>query len=592
MGPVCRGKHGGGDRGIDMYMTRIHAMGTGWRGGNGERLVMAGNLPYKSGDTVWTDGRIIYGWTGRDEPTRQWSYGEEGIPIHNPGYGMYLFRGRDNCKRYADDKGWYAFANDGGSSCGFSTEIFINVMDMDIGKDGSKWVLSWKDAQYVLNTPHQLAWESGGFAKPEGRSTVVAVWQEQGNISVVKQDNDESTTQTFRESAKRLSVVEAGEATESDTTFAVTHGGVSERRSLKEYADAAIEAFNATAAEKLWSSVHLENCVNSMTLRIVDGKIDSDGKLSLYILAQMKGFAFRDMQKEGLRGNLLQSYSSSPNGAGRIHLKWEYTVDVSPYPVDATFCAEFTCTLHLHVDGETVEKVFEAVNCPGYEGGYNSSGAFADASNVFGGINHAREDGSLWFATSGDMRTYYSTLYEVDVHDGGALNGIIFPETKVCTSSPSLTVCTRVEGFDAIAEENAWPFQMPIQDGYYAVISPSAIGLSYGSLDYYDMRTYLGCFQQVFGPSDEMVVDTEDWPYGLLSVRAIVPIDEEEETYLIHAVSSPYDYNGRVYTYNKKEGVQPVEVPVSDNEEETGTAMMSTNTRLRWMKHARALKRM
>ena len=87
-------------------------------------------------------------------------------------------------------------------------------------------------------------------------------------------------------------------------------------------------------------------------------------------------------------------------------------------------------------------------------------------------------------------------------------------------------------------------------------------------------------------------MDTEDWPYGLLSVRAIVPIDEEEETYLIHAVSSPYDYNGRVYTYNKKEGVQPVEVPVSDNEEETGTAMMSTNTRLRWMKHARALKRM
>ena len=571
-----------------MYMTRIHAVGEGWRGENGEKLIMAGNLPYKSGDAAWTDGRIIYGWTGRDEPTRQWAYGADGIPLHNPEYGMYLFRGIGDCKRYVDAQGWRAFANDEGSSCAFSLEGFVNVMDMDIGSDGKAWVLSWKDAQYVLNTPHLLKYESGVTDKPEGRWIPMAVWQEQGDITVVKNDNGTSTQQRFREGSQRFSVVESGNPTERDTTFTVTHGSNSESRSLKEYAEAAMEAFDIAAVEKLGRSAYVENCVNSMTLRLVDGRIDSRGKLSLYILAQMKGFAFRDAQREGLRGSLVQSYTKESGGSGRIHCKYEHTVNVSKYPVDATFGVEFTCTLHLHVDGDTVEKVFESVSCPGDAGGYHSNGAFMDATNVFGDINHAREDGKLWFETVGTMRTYYNTTFEVDVHDGGPLNGIVFGDTRKWTSSPGLTVNQLVDGFDAVSEEASWPFRMPVQDGYYAVITPRPIGISYGSLNYYDMRTYLGCFRKIYSPSGELVVDTGG---GLLFVRAITPIDEKGETYLIQTVTNTYDYSGEVYIYSKREGVKPMEVPVADEEKDMWPNMLATNTRLRWLKNAAALKR-
>lgn len=572
-----------------MYMTRIYSSGDGWRGGNGERLIMAGNLPYRSGDSAWTDGRIIYGWTGRDEPTRQWAYGADGIPLHNPEYGLYLFRGLGDCKRYADAQGWRAFANDSDRNCAFSLESFVNVMDMDIGSDGKAWVLSWKDAQYVLNTPHVLKYESGVTDKPEGRWIPMAVWQEQGDITVVKNDNGTSTQQRFREGSQRFSVIEAGSPTERDTTFTVTHGGISESRSLKEYAETAMEAFNTTAVEKLGGSAYVENCVNSMTLRLVDGRIDSGGKLSLYILAQMKGFAFRDAQREGLQGSLVQSYSAEPSGSGRIHCKWEYSVNVSKYPVDATFGVEFTCTLHLHVDGDTVEKVFESVSCSGDSGGYTSNWAFTDATNHFGGINHAREGGKNWVETNGAVQTYYSTAFEVDVHDGGPLNGIVFGETEQWTSSPALTINRLVDGFDAIEEENSWPFRMPVQDGYYAEITPRSIGISYGSLNYYDMRTYLGCFRKIYNPSGELVVDTES---GFLFVRAITPIDEKGETYLIQTVVNTYDYSGMVYVYSKKEGVKPLEVPVADEEEDMWPYMQATNTRLRRMKNAGALKRM
>ena len=564
-------------------------MGNGWRGESGERLIMAGNLPYKSGDTVWTDGRIIYGWTGRDEPTRQWSYGMEGIPINNPGYGLYMLQSQDGCKRYADDKGSFAFANDPGRSFCLSTTSFSYVYDMDIGLDGHEWALSGRGAAYVLNTPHLLAWESGGTFRPEGRTTYTATWEDTGNITVVNSDDGISTTQTFRVGARRASVVESGETTERDTPFTVTHGGISESRSLKEYADAAIEAFDRAAAEKLGRSAYLDNCVNSMTLRLVDGRIDPKGKLSLYLLAEMKGFAFKDIQREGLRGSLVQNFTSSPNGAGRIHYKWEYLVNVSQYPVDYTFCAEFVCRIHLYVDGDEAETVFESVSYPGYGSGYSSNWAFMDATNHFGGINHSREGGKNWIETNGDIETYYSTTFDVDVHDGGALNLMVFPETEKYTSSPSLVINRRIDGFDAIAEEESWPFHMPIQDGYYAVISPKPISFSsYGGISSADMQTYLGNFQKVYSRGDKLVVDTQAWSQGTTAVRAITPIDEDGEVYLIQTVSAPYDYAGQIFTYSKKEGVQPVKVPAIEN---MPIRMRSTNTRLRWMKNAGVLRR-
>ena len=99
-------------------------------------------------------------------------------------------------------------------------------MDMDIGSDGKAWVLSWKDAQYVLNTPHLLKYESGATDKPEGRWIPMAVWQEQGDITVVKSDNGTSTQQRFREGSQRFSVVESANPTERDTAFTVTSGEV------------------------------------------------------------------------------------------------------------------------------------------------------------------------------------------------------------------------------------------------------------------------------------------------------------------------------------------------------------------------------
>lgn len=575
-----------------MYMTQIYSSGDGWRGGSGERLVMAGNLPYKSGDTAWTDGRIIYGWTGRDEPTRQWSYGMEGIPINNPSSGLYMFQSQKSCKKYADAKGWLAFANDSGRNFGISQSSFPYVYDMDVSGDGREWALSGRDAVYTLSTPHLLAWASGGTSKPEGRTTFTATWEETGNITLVKDDDGDASTQTFREGARRVFVVESGEPTERDTPFTITHGGISESRSLKEYADAAMEAFDTAAAEKLGRSAYLDNCVNSMTLRLVDGRIDSAGKLSLYILAEMKGFAFKDMKREGLRGSLVQTFTSSPNGSGRIHYKWEYLVNVSQYPVDYTFCAEFVCCVHLHVEGDESETVFESVSCPGYGSGYSSNWAFMDATNYFGGINHAREGSKSWIETDGDVQTYYSTTCEVDVHDGGPLNLMVFPETWKYTSSPSLVINRRIDGFDAIAEEDSWPFHMPIQDGYYAVISPKPISLSsYGGINYNDMRTYLGCFQRVYSPEGALVVDTALWNRGLLSVRAISPIDENGKAYLVQAVSSTDDWSGQVFTYSREEGEKPVEVNTSDDGYEYVIRMRSTNTRLRRMKNAAALKR-
>ena len=574
-----------------MYMTRIYSAGDGWRGESGERLVMAGNLPYKSGDAAWTDGRIIYGWTGRDEPTRQWSYGMEGIPINNPDYGMYMFQSQESFKRYADDKGWIAFANDSERSFGLSEEYFRYVYDMDIGRDGREWALSGKGAKYTLNTPHVLAWASGGTSKPEGRTTFTATWEETGNITLIKDDNGDTTTQTFREGARRVSVVESGEPTERDYHFTVTHGGISEQRSLKKYAEAAMEAFDNAAVERLGRSAYLENCVNSMTLYLVDGRIDSKGKLSLYILAEMKGFAFKDMQREGLRGSLAQTFTSSPNGAGRIHYKWEYLVNVSQYPVDYTFCAEFVCRIQLHVDGDEAETVFESVSCPGYGSGYSSNWAFMDATLNFGGINHSREGGKNWIETNGDVQTYYSTTFDVDVHDGGALNLIKFPETEKYTSSPSLVINRRIEGFDAIEEEASWPFRMPIQDGYYAEIYPRPIGLSYGSLNSSDLREYLRSFQQVYSPEGKMVLDTSLWSRGILGVRAITPIDEKGNTYLVQAVSSTEVWSGQIFTYSREEGGKPVELSVSDGGYEYVVTMGSTNTRLRRMKNAAALKR-
>ena len=165
----------------------------------------------------------------------------------------------------------------------------------------------------------------------------------------------------------------------------------------------------------------------------------------------------------------------------------------------------------------------------------------------------------------------------------------MFGETEQWTSSPALTINRLVDGFDAVSEEASWPFRMPVQDGYYAVITPRSIGISYGSLNYYDMRTYLGCFRKIYNPSGELVVDTES---GFLFVRAITPIDEKGETYLIQTVVNTYDYSGMVYVYSKKEGVKPLEVPVADEEEDMWPYMQATNTRLRWMKHAGALRRM
>ena len=443
----------------------------------------------------------------------------------------------------------------------------------------------------MLNTPHHVAWASGATARPAGKTTYTATWEETGNITLVKDDNGERSERRFLESPLRISVVESSEPTERDYPFTVTHGGISEQRSLKEYAEAALESFDNAAVEKLGRSAYLENCVNSMSLYLVDGRIDSKGNLSLYILAEMKGFAFKDGQTEGLRGSLLENYSSTPSGSGRIHVKYEYTVNVSQYSVDTTFCAEFVCTLHLHVDGDNVETVFESVSYPGYAGGYHSNGAFMDASYYFGGINHAREGGKSWFETVGTMRTYYSTVFEVDVHDGGPLNGIVFGDTEQWSSSPALTVNQLVEGFDAIAEEASWPFCMPIQDGFYAEIYPRPIGLSYGSLNYSDLREYLRGFQQVYSPEGEMVMDTALWNRGILGVRAITPIDEKGNTYLVQTVSSSDVWSGQIFTYSMEEGGKPVEVPVSEDGYEYVMRMGSTNTRLRRMKNATALKR-
>ena len=574
-----------------MYMTRIHAVGEGWRGEGGEKLIMAGNLPFKSGDVAWTDGRIIYGWTGRDEPTRQWSYGMEGIPINNPSYGLYMFQSPESCKRYADAKGWLAFANDSEKSFGLSRSSFPYVYDLDVGGDGREWALSGRGAVYTVSTPHVLAWASGGTSKPEGRTTYTATWEETGNITLIKDDNGNTTTQVFRGSERRASVVESSEPTERDTPFTVTHGGISETRSLKEYAEAAMEAFDRAAAEKLGRSAYLDNCINSMTLRLVDGRIDSKGKLSLYILAEMKGFAFKDTRGKGLRGSLVQTFTSSPNGAGRIHYKWEYLVNVSEYSVDSTFCAEFVYRIHLHVDGDEAETVFESLSYPGDKSGSYYNWAFSEATLNFGGINHSREDSKNWIETNGDVVTYYSTSFDVDVHDGGALNLMKFPETEKYASSPSLVINRRIEGFDAIEEEVSWPFRMPIQDGFYAVIYPRPISLSYGGINTSDMRAYLGCFQQVYSPEGEMVVDTALWNRGLLAVRAITPIDEKGNAYLVQAVSSVENWSGQVFTYSEKEGEKPVEVPVSEDGYEYVVRMSSTNTRLRRMKNAAALKR-
>lgn len=56
-----------------MYVTTLHNIHDGQATGkNGETLAIAGNFPYKDGDAVWTDGRIVYGWTAYRQPTRMW----------------------------------------------------------------------------------------------------------------------------------------------------------------------------------------------------------------------------------------------------------------------------------------------------------------------------------------------------------------------------------------------------------------------------------------------------------------------------------------------------------------------------------------
>lgn len=463
-----------------MYITHIHGRGSGIRGDKGEPLAMASNLPYKDGDPVWTDGRIIYGWTGRRQPTRQWGYVYSGIPLNCVEMGLYLFRDMDNIAQWGGYKDGVGFANNENFYC-VSTNS--KLYDLDIDNEGEKWELSFDDdsddvsfAGYYLKTPHTL--------------------------HTAQEQPAEWGGAVFFDAADSNNYATIDSETEISIPLKIYHGDkLADEMDFKEIADYMQRQWEREALRTYLSynhsvkSYHFDNYVDTLYACLVDARTTPDGDYYYYIVACCDGYIFKDVYKE---------------------------------PSPTTFAVagwEMQYTAHYLIHNGEISLLYDSHN------------------DIFTSIVvNSREQPAMW----------------------RIVNSVV-PSTK--GKSGSFTIIDSAGAY--FSPYYGAKTEMPIQDGYYALIDAhNTEDITFeltdvkakedseeltGRIVSDNANLYMRCFQEVYQGAyyeREMVIDAGTGNY----VRAILqlPTDsEDEKAYLINCTDNAMTPPSKLYYVTK-----------------------------------------
>lgn len=549
-----------------MYQTVLSSgNGKTFSDRDGKTLTVIGNLHFLPGDSVWTDGRCIYGRIRPNQMNFLPEFGGlEGIPLNAPGLGSLLvYTRKHEIERYTWPKFNQSFANTL-FKYGVDTPKPA-IADMDIDENGKPWTVKISGAEYLWRRPVEFWIHAQGVdSKPKyqdvyhnaynfynwGEYTERYTYTE--NTEFTSESNPESNHSEQTESDLSIKNDPAdyyavspylvyGQAETTNKPAYITYDGAIQKTITLDTCAGYIEQYWYGLAEQYGGCDLWSDSLYSIDCTVADARIDGKGNFYIVVGASAQGYVFKQTQASitslsRTRTQTTTCYDPVTIGGGIYYDKHETvivndTTTVSTEKANRYILGSLSCYATYIITNGGVEEVNRRYTyyTPINKIGNDYTPVEPPATNTY----------TVWEGTAiGAPPVYFGDF------TSESYPPIELPEPY---DTPYISIDAKTE----IDKE----YKMPIQDGYFCKNS-----------DY--TKIYKG---------DSLVIS------GFNEWGGIVALNAKTNEYLLLDKN-----NGFVFLYNDGNLSQLyTKIYMGTNT----VPISTTNTRLRWMKNLSKLKK-